>query len=120
MYVHVYVYVHVHMCVYMYVRMYVQRGSLSLSSPDTGGSEDLLDLFEREGGWKSELGSPDGNAVPEFPARRTRLLQIPITVSLMGKWSTLNRRTGSYIRTICTFSHNSEKKKKILFPILPA
>lgn len=30
------------------------------------------------------------------PARRTKLLQIPITVSLMGSWSTRKVNTGSY------------------------
>ncbi len=52
-------------------------------------------LLVRDGGWKRELGSPEGKAVPELPARRTRLLQIPITVSLIGRWSTLNLSTGS-------------------------
>ena len=55
--------------------------------------------LERDGGWKRELGSPEGKAVPEFPARRTKLLQIPITVSFMGNRSTWKRRTGSCANT---------------------
>ncbi len=42
----------------------------------------VLGSFLEEGGWKSELCSLEGRA--EFPARRTRQLHIPITVSLIG------------------------------------
>ena len=48
-----------------------------------------------DGGWKR----PPGRAAEEEPAavlaRRTRLLQIPITVSLIGRWSTRKLRPGS-------------------------
>ena len=53
--------------------------------------------LEREGGWNRELESPGGKAVPELPARRTRLLHIPMTVSFIGSRSTWKRRTGSYV-----------------------
>ena len=35
-------------------------------------------------------------ALPPVPERRTRLVHIPITVSLIGSWSTRKLNTGSW------------------------
>ena len=48
----------------------------------------VLAVFLEDGGWKSEPWLPEGITELELPARRTRQLHMPITVSLMGSWST--------------------------------
>ena len=51
----------------------------------------------RERGWKGAAGrAVEAMAPPDVPARRTRLPHIPITVSLIGNWSTRKLNTGSY------------------------
>ena len=94
------------------------EGESALRSSATGGREPLLVLLEREGGWKREPGSPDKKAVPELPASFTRLLHIPITVSLIGNWSTLNFRTGSCSRNNTVYSISAGQLAIIVYAAL--
>ena len=72
-------------------------GPLVIIPSSSSGTLGFLCL-EIEGDWVKEGArrAAEAEALPTAPESRTRLPHIPITVSLIGRWSTRKLSTGSW------------------------